>query len=220
MKLLLTSAGLSNKSIIKGLQELVKKPFSKLKIAFIPTAANLESGDKQDWFIKDLINLKELKFNSIDIVDVSALPKEVWFKRLKEADIFYVEGGNTYHLMHWFNKSGLSKVLPDLLKTRVYIGVSAGTMVINPTVAHCYEEEIISKKINKTISDKGLSYVNFMVEPHLNSSWFPQMTLENIEKKLKDYPYSLYALDDDSAIKIDGDKIEVISEGVWKKFEK
>lgn len=32
MKLLLTSAGLANKSIIRGLQELVKKPFSKLKL--------------------------------------------------------------------------------------------------------------------------------------------------------------------------------------------
>lgn len=220
MKLLLTSAGLANKSIIKALQELVKKPFCELKIAFIPTASNLEPGDKKDWLIKDLEILKDLKFKSIDIVDVSAIPKEVWLKRLKDADIFFVEGGNTYHLMHWFNKSGLSKVLPELLKTRVYVGVSAGTMVINPTVVHWYKEKISSQKINKTSYNKGLSYVNFMVEPHLNSSWFPQMTLENLAKKLKDYPYTLYALDDDSAIKIDGDKIEVISEGIWKKFEK
>ena len=220
MKLLLTSAGLANKSIIRGLQELVKKPFFKLKITFIPTAANIEEGDKKDWFIKDLINLYNLNFASIDIVDISALPKEIWFKRLKEADILYVEGGNTYHLMHWFNKSGLSKVLPELLETRVYIGVSAGTMVVNPTIIHWYKEKILCQKINKTSSGQGLSYVNFMVEPHLNSPWFPQMTLENIEKKLKDYPYPLYALDDNSAIKIDDDKIEVISEGVWKKFEK
>ncbi|MEI8067677.1 MAG: Type 1 glutamine amidotransferase-like domain-containing protein [Candidatus Shapirobacteria bacterium] len=220
MKLLLTSAGLANKSIIKALQELVKKPFSELKVTFVPTASNIEEGDKKDWLIKDLEILKDLKFSSIDIVDVSAVPKEVWLKRLKEADIFFVEGGNTYHLMYWFDKSGLSKVLPDLLKTRVYIGVSAGTMVVNPTVVHWYKEKIVCQKINKTSFGKGLSYVNFMVEPHLNSSWFPEMTLENIEKKLKDYPYPLYALDDESAIKVDGDKIEVISEGVWKKFEK
>ncbi|MDD4938154.1 MAG: Type 1 glutamine amidotransferase-like domain-containing protein [Candidatus Shapirobacteria bacterium] len=220
MKLLLTSGGLENKSIIKALQDLVVKPFSELKIAFIPTASNLEEGDKQDWLIEDLIQLKNLKFNSIDIIDISALPKEIWLKRLKEADIFFVEGGNTYHLMYWVNKSGLSKVIKDLLKTRVYIGVSAGTVIINPTIIHAYQEKPISQKINKDSSDKGLSFVNFMIEPHLNSSWFPEMTIENLEKRLNKYPYTVYAIDDNTAIKIDGDKLEVITEGVWKKFEK
>ena len=59
MKLLLTSAGLSNKSIIKALKELTEKPFNELKLAFIPTAANVEEGDK-DWLIRDLINCKNL----------------------------------------------------------------------------------------------------------------------------------------------------------------
>ena len=29
----------------------------------------------------------------------------------------------------------------------------------------------------------------------------------------------LYAIDDDSAVLVDGDKIEVISEGEWKLYE-
>jgi len=219
MKLLLTSAGLRNQTIVKALDELVNKPLNQLKVAFVPTAANLEEGDK-GWLIDDLRRLSFLKFKEIDIVDISALPKEVWLKRLKQADVFFVEGGNTYHLMHWVNKSGLSKVLPKLLKTKIYIGVSAGTVIINPTIIHAYQEKPISRKINKDDSDKGLSFVNFMVEPHLNSSWFPEMTLDNLAKKLKDYPYSVYAIDDETAIKIDGDKIEVVSQGVWKKFEK
>jgi len=218
MKLLLTSGGLENKSIIKALQDLVIKPFSELKIAFIPTASNIEPGDKKDWFIKDLEILKELKFASIDIVDISALPKEIWMERLKEADVFFVEGGNTYHLMHWVNKSGLSKVLPKLLETRVYIGVSAGTMIINPTIIHAYKEKPIAEKINNSISNKGLSYINFMIEPHMNSVWFPELTFKELEERSKEYKYPIYGLDDNSAIKIDGDKIEVISEGEWKKF--
>lgn len=220
MKLLLTSAGLSNQSIIKGLQELVVKPFSELKIAFIPTAANLEEGDKQDWFIKDLINLKELKFNSIDIVDISALPKEIWLARLEEADIIYVEGGNTYHLIYWFNQSGLSEVIPELLKSRVYIGVSAGTLVATPSILNSKSEEVFAEKIHQKISDKGLSLFNYMVEPHINSVWFSESTFENLEKKSKDYKYPIYCLDDNSAIKIDGNKVELISEGEWKLFDK
>jgi hypothetical protein len=42
--------------------------------------------------------------------------------------------------------------------------------------------------------------------------------LENLEKIAKDFPDTFYALDDNSAIKVEDDKIEIISEGVWKKF--
>jgi len=219
MKLLLTSAGLRNQTIVKALDELVGKPLDQLKVAFIPTAANLEEGDK-GWLIDDLRRLSFLNFKEIDIVDISAVPKEIWLARLKNADVFFVEGGNTYHLMHWFNKSGLSKVLPELLKTRVYVGVSAGSMIVNPTIIHSYKEKQTFNKINKNKSDKGLSYINFMVEPHLNNHGLPEITVNNLEKKLKDYPYTVYAIDDDTAIKIDGDQLEVVTQGVWKKFEK
>lgn len=218
MKLLLTSAGLENKSIIKALQELVVKSFSKIKIAFIPTAANLEPGDKQDWWIKDLEILKKLNFDSIDIVDISALPKEIWLERLKEADVLFVEGGNTYHLLYWFNKSGLSKILPELLKTKIYIGVSAGTKIATPSLLNSSSKKFFEKKTGKKINDQGLGLVDFMITPHINSVWFPELTFDNLEKQSKKYPYPIYGLDDNSAIKIDGDKIEVISEGKWKKF--
>ena len=59
-----------------------------------------------------------------------------------------------------------------------------------------------------------------MVEPHLNSVYFPDSTLDNLQKRSQKYPYSIYGIDDQTAIKIDGDKIEVISNGVWKKFAK
>jgi len=220
MKLLLTSGGLENNSIIKALSDLLQKPFEESKIAFIPTASNLEEGDKKDWLIEDLIQLKNLKFNSIDIVDISALPKEIWLKRLKEADILFIEGGNTYHLMYWFNKSGLSEILPELLKTNIYIGVSAGTVVATPSLLNSKSEAKIVEKISGQISHQGLGLIGFMIEPHVNSVWFPESTFENLEKKSKHYKYPIYCLDDNSAIKIDGDIIEIISEGEWKLFEK
>jgi len=59
MKLLLTSSGLTNKSIAKALLDLAGKPFSELNLVFIPTAANVEKGDK-DWLLQDLINCRNL----------------------------------------------------------------------------------------------------------------------------------------------------------------
>ncbi|MCG2808784.1 MAG: hypothetical protein L6275_00345 [Candidatus Portnoybacteria bacterium] len=58
MKLLLTSAGITNKSIAQAVLDLTNLPAEKIKLAFIPTAANVEEGDK-DWLIDDLIHFKE-----------------------------------------------------------------------------------------------------------------------------------------------------------------
>ena len=222
MKLLLTSAGLTNQTIVKALDELVGKPLDQLKVAFIPTASNLEEGDK-GWLIDDLRRLSFLKFKEIDIIDVSALPKDIWLERLKNADVFFVEGGNTYYLIHWFNKSGLSEVLPELLKTRVYIGVSAGSMVVCPSIenddAYSNENENF-QKIKEQIIQQGLGLVDFMVEPHINSQYFPEINLANLKNRFMQYKYPIYGIDDDTAIKINGDQLEVVTQGVWKKFEK
>lgn len=72
MKLLLTSAGLTNKTISNALLELTGRPFAELDLAFVPTASNVEAGDK-DWVIDDLNYCKNLGFKSIDIVDISAI---------------------------------------------------------------------------------------------------------------------------------------------------
>jgi peptidase E len=58
MKLLLTSNGLSNDSIAKAFAELIGKDPKDAKVAFIPTASNLERGNKS-WLIDDMYRIKE-----------------------------------------------------------------------------------------------------------------------------------------------------------------
>lgn len=218
MKLLLTSGGLTNDSIISALKDLIQKPFNKVNLAFIPTASNLEKGDKW-WLIEDLKTCKELGFKAIDIVDISALPKKVWKKRLEAADVLLFEGGNTYHLMYWINKSGLRKLLPRLLKDKVYIGISAGTIVATPSLILSSAEKEPVKEIGETIYDDGLGLVDFLVEPHVNNKHFPQLTFDYVEKQSRKIPQQIYALDDNSAIKVVNKKISIVSEGKWKKFK-
>src|SRR3989344_8364950 len=107
MKFLLTSAGFTNRTISNALLDLTRRPFKKISLAFIPTAANMWDDDKS-WLIDDLYNTKKLGFSSIDIVDISALPHAMWEKRLNVVDIIMVGGGNTYDLIYWINKSGFS----------------------------------------------------------------------------------------------------------------
>ena len=114
MKLLLTSGGLTNKSISDALFDLVGKKPEDTSLCFIPTASNVETGDK-DWFINDLKNIDKQNFKSVSIADISAIPEDIWRPQMEEADILFFEGGNTYHLMRWINISGLVKILPELL---------------------------------------------------------------------------------------------------------
>lgn len=214
MKLLLTSAGLSNSTLVNAFNDLVGLPTEKIHIAFIPTAANVEEGDK-DWLINDLINLKNQNY-SVDIVDISALPKKIWLPRIKDANVIFVGGGNTFHLMHWFEKSGLKELLLELIKTRVYVGISAGSCVTGPTIYNSVQN-LFGEKYELKIKN-GLNLVNLQIIPHLNSPYFTKIREENLAVASKDLTEPVYAIDDDSAVIVDEDKIEVVSDGKWKKF--
>lgn len=62
---------------------------------------------------------------------------------------------------------------------------------------------------------EGLHFVDFYFLPHLNSKYFRKMRRENIEKFGNNISRPIYALDDNCALKIVDDEIEVISEGEW-----
>lgn len=214
MKLLLTSGGITNSSISKALFELVGKRPQDTTLVFIPTAANIEKGDK-DWFINDLINLKKQNFKSISIADISAVPEEIWRPQMEEADVLFFEGGNVYHLMEWLNKSGLTKLLPELLKTKVYAGLSAGSMVTNKDLSLKISQIVYEEDLDRTEDMAGLNWVDFYFLPHLNSPYFPKLTENSIREATKGMSEKIYALDDNCALKVTDGKVEIISEGKY-----
>ena len=217
MKLLLTSSGNTNTSIEKALLELLGKPFGKANLTFIHTAANIDDSDKS-WLVNDMNNFKKLGFSHFDIVDVSAVPRSVWFANFKKADILVFGGGDTVYLRKWIKKSGLEKVLPELLKTKVYVGISAGSMVTAENISLSTVGILYYEKYKKFKNNKGLGLVDFEIRPHFNSEWFPKVRLPRLKKLAEKVPYGFYAIDDGTAIKVVNDKVSVISEGKWEKF--
>jgi len=216
MKLLLTSGGLTNKTICKALSDLIGTSKSKINVAYIPTAANVEDGSKE-WLINDLSNIKDQGY-PVDIVDISAVDKDIWLPRLKKADVIFFGGGNTFYLMSWLRKSGLDKLLPELLKTRVYVGISAGSIVATINLRMSSSQKSYSEKVFPLQNDKGLGFVIFHVRPHLNSRYFPRLKVKNLAKIAKDIPETVYAIDDNSAVVVNGKEVKVVSEGKWVKF--
>lgn len=215
MKILLTSGGITNDSIKAALFDLVGKKPEDTSLVFIPTASNIEKCDKS-WLINDLVNLNKLNLKAIYIADISAVEENIWRPQLESADIIFFEDGNVFHLMNWINKTNLNSLLPELLKNKVYVGLSAGSMVTCKDLALNISQKIYEEDLDQEINIPGLNYVNFYFLPHLNSPWFTKVRDNDyLREAAKDIKDKIYVMDDNSAIKIVDDKMEIISEGVW-----
>jgi dipeptidase E len=216
MKLLLTSSGIRNESLKRALLEMLDEDPQKTTLAFIPTAANIEEGDK-GWLIDDLVHLKKVGFKSVDIVDISALSEKIYKKRLQNADVLAVGGGNTFYLMYWIRKTGLTELLPEWLETKVYVGISAGSSIMSPFVDSAFEK-LYPQEPNEFNVKKGLGLVDFNILPHLNSEYFPDLNEQNIKEIASQNKEAVYAIDDESGIQVINESIEIISEGKYLKF--
>ena len=217
MKLLLTSAGLTNESLAKKFIEMVGKRPEEMLVAYIPTAMHVARPQDKHWIIKNFVELDRMKIGKIDIVDICAIPKEVWFPRLEGADAIIVGGGNPYHLIYWMKKSGLEPILRELIKDKVYVGCSAGSVILGKVIISTAPKKYLDE-IPEFEGDGGLGYVGLSIRPHFYNPDRPQFTDESVQELADEYQTTFYALDDNSGIAIEGDNLEVVSEGKWKLF--
>ncbi|TXJ26606.1 MAG: peptidase E [Chitinophagaceae bacterium] len=219
MKLLLTSAGISNTSIRKALVDLLGKPIEESKALFIPTAIYGIKGGEE--IIRKVIcgtigdPFCEAGWKSLGLLELTVLPtmkKELWVPVLRETDALLVGGGDCQYLTYWMQQSGLAEMLPSLLDKLVYVGLSAGSMIMT-SFGTTYGNHTLPAE-----TDKSLGFVDFAIHPHLDHEWFPGNSLANLEKLANTIPVPSYAIDDNTAIKVTDSKTEVISEGKWKLF--
>jgi dipeptidase E len=223
MKLLLSSNGLSNDSIATAFKELISKDPKDSKVAFIPTAANPERINK-DWLIDDLYRIKEQGY-WVDVIDLVAIKSADLRSALNNVDAIFVGGGNSFYLSYWMQKSGFFEIVPELLQTKVYAGISAGSMIAGSSLLESggikdgyIDEHYYDKSIKDEASDKTLNLVDIIFRPHLNSPSFAMVTEENLVKIAPKLHNLMYALDDQSALVIVEGEIKVVSEGKWKVF--
>ncbi len=219
MKLLLTSAGISNQSIRDALVELLGKPIAEASALFIPTAIYgvPNGGDIVRRVICGTLGdpFCELGWKSLGLFELTTLPslkKEFWGPVLQETDALLVGGGDCQYLTYWMQKSGLADLLPSLLNKIVYVGLSAGSMIMTRYGTTFGNHTLPAE------SDKSLGLVDFAIHPHLDYPTFPNNSMANIEKLAATLPMPSYAIDDQTAIKVVDGTVEVISEGNWKLF--
>ena len=219
MKLLLTSAGIKNASIHDALVDLLGKPVAECNALCIPTAVYAKPGGAGfAWrFItgRSPSPMCELGWKSLGVLELTALPsidEEHWVPMVRETDALLVGGGDPLYLCYWMRQSGLADLLPSL-REAVYVGLSAGSMVMAPNVG----EDFVRWK-PPSGGDRTLGLVDFSMFPHLDHEDMPDNSMADAEKWAASVPVPGYAIDDQTAIKVTDGAVEVVSEGHWKLF--
>jgi dipeptidase E len=220
MKLLLTSAGITNASIHSALLDLLGKPIAEADALCIPTGSwGSPYGSPQGaWrFISGHSGqpMCELGWKSLGVLELTALPSigdDRWVTWVREADVLLVNGGDALYLGHWMQQSGLADIFPSLSET-VYVGFSAGSMVLTPRIG----QDFVGWK-SPSGNDSTLGIVDFSIFPHVDHPDLPENTMAEAQRWAADLQGPAYAIDDDTAIKVTNGTVELVSEGHWKLF--
>jgi len=69
------------------------------------------------------------------------------------------------------------------------------------------------------VTDQGAGLVRFALIPHYDNENHPDASAANAEIWASKIPVPVYAIDDETAIKVSNGTVEIISEGRWKLLE-
>jgi dipeptidase E len=223
MKLLLTSAGITNGTIKATLVEMLGKPIAECSALCIPTASHAQPmrGPERAWVFvtgqEPRTPMVELGWKSMGLLELTALPSlpdENWVPLVEQTDVLLVNGGDPLYLSYWMKQSGLADLLPSY--QGVYVGLSAGSVVMAPRIG----EDFVTWRPPNDRGDDTLGLVDFAMFPHLDNPALPENTMADAERWAATMPIPCYAIDDDTAVTVVDDYVEAVSEGHWRLFER
>lgn len=182
-KIVLTSCGVIDENLKSEFYNLLNKDISDVKVIYVTIAADGEQDEDKSWMDKEFKSILDLgikeenitKFNYQDNID------------FLDFDVIYMLGGNTFYLMKELSKKGLDKKIIQAINNGViYIGSSAGSIILGKTIetALPFDENIV--KLN--IFD-GLKIVDGIVIPHANRK---QDFIKEAKDKYKEEIIELY----------------------------
>ncbi|GAA3876567.1 Type 1 glutamine amidotransferase-like domain-containing protein [Streptomyces sp. NPDC059687] len=219
MKFLLTASGLRNETQRIALRDMLGKPFTSAKLVCIPTASVAEPGD-HGWFVEDLSRLHSLGWRELDLLELNGLPRGMVVDRLSRADVIYVHGGNPYHLARSITGNGLADAFLDVLQDRVYVGVSAGSMIFSQHLSE-HSADVIGDTadlhaLGATTVRPPFGLFDWYLKPHLYSPHFPERNDAWADRIVERADFPVYFIDDETAVRVHDDEVDVVTEGRWR----
>lgn len=207
MKLVLCSEGFRTPNTVQACVDLVGKPQGDISIAIINEGYAVEEGDKR-WVLDNLQDVAQNFTGGIDIVNLLALPLKKVEKNILKHDAIFALGGDPDYVMHVFNRTGFSTLLPKLLEKVVYVGSSASSMVMGKRLSDTARSVIYGQ--GRTYGTrKYFEFIDAAIIPHIDSPYFA--TCQGIlPEAAKLHTGTIYGLNGDSAIVVNGQEQTVI----------
>ena len=178
----------------------------KLKLAFIPTAADPYGEDTMPWMQADHDKLVDMGFQVIEY-DIKNKSIDDFQAELADYDVIFVAGGNTFYLLQVMRKTGFDIFLKEFIGSgKVYIGSSAGSCVLCPTIEHVTlieHPEVVPELTNYD----GLDLVKELIVPHFGAEKYR----ERHEKIKQQWGDKVAFLRNDQALLVNGVKIELVT---------
>jgi dipeptidase E len=200
MKLFLASEA-KHPDSFKKLEDFVGG-FAGKKVAYIPSAANGMGWESWkgggSW---NLVNSLDVKLDNIILEDYG---NESVVERILRNDVVWFAGGMVGYLLYWMKRCSIDKNIHKILDKMVYIGSSAGSMVLCNSSNEMVTWEFVDNEIGAD-EIKPLKFFDFDIYPH-----YEEKFLDEIEKRYKGK--KLYLLKNGEALIVDGNKLEVFGE--------
>lgn len=198
MKLILLSNTRDNPNPL--IKEKINQKFINIKkIAYIPTSKDT----KRKYFKEFQKYFHEYELTYFGLCDGEW--NESFIEEIGNSDAVFISGGNTYNLLYHIKLRGLNKVIKDFAQTKWVCGVSAGGIVMTPSV----ETSIAPNEFG--LNDlSALNLVDFYFYPHFEADKEWSEKLKSFVGKHKGE--KIYAVNDKSAIIVEDGEVEMIGE--------
>jgi dipeptidase E len=181
-----------------------EKDLSGKTVTFIPTASKVE---KVIFYVNAGRKALEKIGLTVDELEISTATTDETSSKIKNNDFIYVTGGNTFYLLQELKRTGADKLIIDEVNSgKLYIGESAGAMVVSANVEYAKGMDSI-KKAPDLKSFDALGLVEFYAVPHYNNPPFKkaaQKIIDTYSSTLKLTPIS-----NSQAILVNNNEIKV-----------
>ncbi|EDW20021.1 Type 1 glutamine amidotransferase-like domain-containing protein [Bacillus pumilus] len=177
------------------------------RVTFFPTASAVEEVTHYVEAAKEAFHQLGMQ---LEIVQIAEQSTEEIIKMIKQNDVVYVSGGNTFYLLQELRKHGLDDVLKEEInKGKLYIGESAGSIIMAPSIEYISVMDD-RQKAPELSSYQGFNEISYCPVPHMYNTYLgeaAQQIMEQYEQTL-----DLCPLTDEQALLITGEQAEVKSD--------
>ncbi len=198
MKLFLSSLSISEEQK-QDFINLVDKPLHEISFVLIENAADPYEEKYKGFVLETRQHLESFSMNlkRLDLAQYIKKPVEL-FDALKDSDVIWVGGGNTYYLRWLMKETGFDTIVHKLLSTGiVYGGGSAGAIVAQKTLK--YYDLIDDPQLAPVAMYEGLGLTNIILVPHWNTEGI-QPTLQEIKDLYNNDGLEVVTIEDGQAL--------------------